>query len=57
MGLQNDILDYLGSEATEELLHKYYDGKTQDEILADLNEMFPQDENEDLAERIYEYLN
>lgn len=55
MDVQNEILDYLGSEATVEMLHQEYDGKSVDEILADLNSMFPSDDNADLAQKIYDY--
>jgi len=55
MDVQNEILDYLGSEVTVEMLHQEYDGKSVDEILADLNSMFPSDDNADLAQKIYDY--
>lgn len=57
MNLQNDILDYFGADATEEMVRNEYTGKTYEEILTDLNSMWPQDENEKLAHRIFEWLN
>ena len=53
MSIQNDILDYLGSEITEEMLHEEFDGKSLDEITATLNEWFPTEDNERLANEIF----
>ena len=53
MSIQNDILDYLGSEFTEEMLHEEFDGKSLDEITATLNEWFPTEDNERLANEIF----
>ena len=53
MSIQNDILDYLGSEFTEEMLHEEFDGKSLDEITATLNEWFPTVDNERLANEIF----
>jgi len=52
MSIQNDILDYLGSEFTEEMLHEEFDGKSLEEITATLNEWFPTEDNERLANAI-----
>ena len=57
MNIQNDVLDYLGSEFTEEMLHQEFDGKSSAEILAVINEWFPSEENnEKFADLIYEYV-
>ena len=56
MNIQTDILDFLGSDATEEMVHQEFDGKTETEVLAILNEMFPSDDNQTLAHDIYEYI-
>ena len=55
MDVQNDILDYLGPEATEEMLKNEYNEKSFEYILHDLNYMFPHDDNNDLAQKIYDY--
>lgn len=52
MDIQNDILDYLGSEFTEEMLHEEFDGKSLAEITATLNEWFPTEDNDRLANAI-----
>lgn len=56
MDVQNEILDYLGDQATVETLHEDFDGLNQFKILAKLNEWFPSDDNESLAVKIYDYL-
>lgn len=56
MDAQNEILDYLGSEYTEEMLRADFGGKDYQEILATLNQWFPSDNNERLAKKINEYL-
>lgn len=56
MDIQNEILDYLGDQATIETLHEDFDGLNKTEILAKLNEWFPTEENETLAEKIFEYI-
>ena len=56
MDIQNDVLDYLGSSYTEEELHKDFDGKTLDGITATLNEWFPAEDNERLANAIYDFV-
>ena len=56
MDIQNEILDYLGDQATIEMLHEDLDGLNKSEILAKLNEWFPTEENETLANKIYEYI-
>lgn len=56
MDIQNEILDYLGDQATIETLHEDFDGLNKTEILAKLNEWFPTEENETLAEKIYGYI-
>jgi hypothetical protein len=53
MSIQNDILDYLGSEFTEKILHEEFDGKSLEEITATLNEWFPTEDNERLANEIF----
>ena len=52
MNIQNDILDYLGSEFTEEMLHEEFDGKSLEEIVTTLNEWFPTENNDRLASAI-----
>jgi hypothetical protein len=56
MDVQNEILDYLGNQATIETLHDDFGGLDETEILAKLNEWFPTEENEELAKRIFEYI-
>ncbi len=56
MDIQNEILDYLGDQATIEALHEDFDGLNKTEILAKLNEWFPTEENETLAEKIFDYI-
>lgn len=56
MDIQNEILDYLGDQATAETLHEDFDGLNKSEILAKLNEWFPTEENETLAEKIHGYI-
>ena len=56
MNVQNDILDYLGGEATEEDLRKEFSGKTTEEILEILNGWFSQEDNQELAQNITDYL-
>jgi hypothetical protein len=52
------MLEQLGPEATEEMVHAEYDGKSLAEIVASINEMFPQEtDNEILAEAVYEFCN
>ena len=50
--IQNEILEYLGSEMNEDDVQQEFGGKTYDEILATLNEWFPTEENEGLAQAI-----
>lgn len=56
MNVQNEILEFFGTEATEEMVRDEYKGKSQEEILESLNQMWPKDENEELAEKVYEWL-
>jgi hypothetical protein len=56
MDIQNEILDYLGDQATIKTLHEDFDGLNKTEILVKLNEWFPTEENETLAENIFEYI-
>lgn len=52
----DEVLDHLGSEATEENFHQAFDGKSVEEITDELNEMFPGDRgNEKFALEIYDY--
>lgn len=57
MDIQNDVLDFLGSSYDEEQFHKDFDGKSPEEILAILEQWFPGEENESLAEKIEQYAN
>ncbi len=57
MDIQNDVLDFLGSSYDEEMFHKDFDGKSPEEILAILEQWFPGEENESLAENIKQYAN
>ncbi len=56
MDIQNEILDYLGDQATVETLHEDFDGLNKSEIIAKLNEWFPTEENEILSEKIHDYI-
>lgn len=56
MDIQNEILDYLGDQATIETLHEDFEDLNKSEILAKLNEWFPTEENETLANKIHEYI-
>jgi len=49
------ILEHLGSEATEEMVHAEFDGLSTAEITEKLNEWFPSDDNTELAEMIADY--
>lgn len=52
----DQVLEQLGSEATEENFHAAFDGKSIDEIRAELEEMFPGDKgNANFAREIYDY--
>ena len=57
MDVQNDILDYLGNEATVEMLHAEFDGLNLSQIKSKLDEMFPSDNNTKLASNINDYIN
>jgi hypothetical protein len=50
------ILEHLGSEATEKMVHEEFNGLTQPEVLEMLNGWFPGEENEKLAQAIVDYL-
>ena len=52
----DNILEYLGSETTEQMVIDEFSGKTKQAILDTLNEWFPDDENEWLAEDIHDWL-
>ncbi len=52
MDIQNDILDRLGSSYDEEMFHNDFDGKSLEEIQAILQEWFPGEDNDTLAEDI-----
>lgn len=56
MDVQNEILDYLGDQATIETLHEDFDGLSKNDVLSKLNEWFPSDDNEVLAQKIFDYL-
>lgn len=56
MDVQNEILDYLGDQATIETLHEDFDGLSKNDVLAKLNEWFPSDDNEVLSQKIFDYL-
>lgn len=56
MDIQNEILDYLGDQATIETLHEDFEDLNKSEILAKLDEWFPTEENETLANKIHEYI-
>jgi len=49
---RNDIINYTGAENWQ-MINDSFGGKAYQEILAELNYMFPQDENDDLAKAIY----
>lgn len=49
----DEMLEHLGPLATEALVHKQFDGHSQSQILAQLNALFPDDDNDDLAEKIF----
>ena len=52
----SEMLEQLGSAATEEMVHAEYDSKSLAEILTSINEMFPQEtDNEAFAEAVYEF--
>jgi len=51
------VTEYLGSDATEEMVIETYQGMTLSEIHADLNEMFPGDSNRFLAVQIHRLVN
>lgn len=54
---KDEIMDNVGAENWQQVVDAYA-GKTQAEILADLNVMFPSEtDNEDLAADIYAALN
>ena len=53
----DEMLEQLGSAATEEMVHQTYDGKSMAFILADLDEMFPGENNRELAEEIFRFCN
>ena len=53
---KQDIFDYLGSEATEEKVVEWYGKMSYSEILDDLNESWPQEDNSELADAIFEFV-
>lgn len=55
MDIQNDILDYLGSQYTAKMLHSDFGGKTIAQCLALLDAWFPSCNNTALAEKICDY--
>lgn len=57
MDVQNDILDYLGSEATVEMLRAEFGGLNLGQIKSKLDQLFPGDDNAKLANKINDYLN
>ena len=57
MDVQNDILDYLGSEATVEMLRAEFGGLNLSQIKSKLDQWFPSDNNTKLANKIDDYLN
>lgn len=57
MDVQNDILDYLGSEATVEMLRAEFGGLNLSQIKSKLDQLFPGDDNAKLANKINDYLN
>jgi hypothetical protein len=57
MDIQNDVLDRLGSSYDEEMFHNDFDGKSLEEIQAILQEWFPGEDNDTLAEDIKRYAN
>lgn len=50
-----EMLERMGNDTTEEMIHEHFDGKSVEDILSQLNEWWPSDENEELAEAIYEF--
>ena len=50
------ILEYLGTQATEEMVSDYFGGKSLAEVLAELDDIWPHDDNRELAEAIVSYL-
>lgn len=52
---EQEMLERMGNNVTEEMIHEDFDGKSETEILAQLNEWWPSDENEELAEAIVEF--
>lgn len=56
MNIQNEILDFFG-DATEEMVRNEYTGMSYDEILAALNTMWPSEKNDELARKVFDWLN
>ena len=52
-----EMFELLGNEANEDTIREWYGGMTYEEILASLNESYPGEDNEELAETIYNFLN
>ena len=55
MDVENEILAFFG-DATEEMVRVEYAGKSEPEILKSLNDMWPGEDNEILAEKISEWM-
>ena len=51
----DEMLARLGNEATEELVHENFDGQSRDEIAAEINTMFPYDDNDELIDKVYKF--
>lgn len=54
--LQNDILDRLGSTYTIEMLRNDFGGKTMEQVAQTLRKWFPGEDNDQLAQNIFDYL-
>jgi len=52
---EQEMLERMGNDTTEEMIHEDFDDKSVDEILTQLNEWWPADENEELAEAVNEF--
>lgn len=50
------ILEHLGTSVSENDVHTEFDGKSESEILAILDEWFPSENNQTLAEKIHEFV-
>ena len=55
-GKQDYILDHMGDSVTWDMVDDEYNGKSFAEVLTDLNDMFPHDDNDELAQAIVDEL-